>query len=46
MTFIELDGFCFGYYWHNGQLLTAITDDLISCIVRLGTLSLYHANAR
>ena len=36
MTFIELDGFFFGYFVHNGTLLSAIADDFIDCVLKLG----------
>ncbi len=39
MSFIELDGLCFGYYWNNGHLVFTTAPDLISCIKRLGAIS-------
>ncbi len=39
MSFIELDGIFFGYYWSNGHLFFTTAPDLISCIKRLGAIS-------
>jgi hypothetical protein len=36
MTYIELDGFFFGYYVHNGTLLSATSNDFIDCVLKLG----------